>query len=283
MSIKTNNQSTTSNQLRQFRNEEFGELEILTINGKPYFPATECAEKLGYAKARNAIERHCAHALKQGVGVRTGTKADGTPATQIVEKTFIPEGDLYRLIVRSKLPGAERFERWVFDEVLPTIRKYGAYATSDTLDDMLRSPEFAAEILNKLADERKKNAELSALAEGLALKGEYYDKVLLCDTLFPVSVIAKDYGMSAAAFNEMLRGFGVQYKICGTWLLYQKYANNGYTQTRTYRVGERTTTFHTCWTQKGRKFLYDILKWYGILPTAFGDAPLCGGGAEDAR
>jgi len=96
---------------------------VLTIEGKPYFPATECATILGYSKPHNAISRHCPHSLKRGVGVETGCKANGNAATQTVEKIYISEGDLYRLIIRSKLPAAERFERWVFDEVLPTIRQ----------------------------------------------------------------------------------------------------------------------------------------------------------------
>lgn len=105
------------NELKVFQNSEFGELGILLIAGKEYFPATQCAEILGYAKPRNAISCHCKGALKQGVLTEGG----------IQQVNYIPEGDLYRLIVNSKLPAAERFERWVFDEVLPALRKYGSY------------------------------------------------------------------------------------------------------------------------------------------------------------
>ena len=105
------------NELKVFQNSEFGELGILLIDGKEYFPATQCAEILGYVKPRNAISRHCKGALKQGVLTEGG----------IQQVNYIPEGDLYRLIVNSKLPAAERFERWVFDEVLPALRKYGSY------------------------------------------------------------------------------------------------------------------------------------------------------------
>ena len=105
------------NELQVFQNSEFGELGILLIDGKEYFPATQCAEILGYAKLRNAISRHCKGALKQGVLTEGG----------IQQVNYIPEGDLYRLIVNSKLPAAERFERWVFEEVLPALRKYGSY------------------------------------------------------------------------------------------------------------------------------------------------------------
>ena len=105
------------NELKVFQNSEFGELGILLIDGKEYFPATQCAEILGYVKPRNAISRHCKGALKQGVLTEGG----------IQQVNYIPEGDLYRLIVNSKLPAAERFERWVFDEVLPALQKYGSY------------------------------------------------------------------------------------------------------------------------------------------------------------
>ena len=78
---------------------------------------------------------------KCSIGVQTGKKADGSPAVQMVEMLFIPEGDLYRLIAHSKLPSAERFEQWVFDEVLPAIRKHGAYLTKEKLWEIATSPE----------------------------------------------------------------------------------------------------------------------------------------------
>lgn len=245
-----------SNQIQKFHNDEFGSIDILMIDGKPYFPAKECAETLGYAKSRNAIERHCKGALKRGVLTNGG----------IQEKTYIPEGDLYRLIIRSKLPAAERFEAWLVDEVLPTIRKYGAYATSDTLDELLRSPKFAEHLISRLEQERNKTAVLEELTTELAPKAAYCDLILQCKNTLPVSLIAKDYGMSAISFNALLYDFGIQYPIGGTWVLYQKYAGNGYTHTRTYRVGEKISALHTCWTQRGRLFLYEFLRRYGILP-----------------
>ena len=122
-----------SNQIQKFHSKEFGSVEIMLIDGKPYFPATECARVLGYKNPHKAVIDHC--------------KGDGLTNREVIDKLgrkqdvkYISEGNLYRLIIRSKLPAAERFECWVFDEVLPTIRKYGAYATEDTLDEMLRNP-----------------------------------------------------------------------------------------------------------------------------------------------
>lgn len=115
------------NELRVFQNSEFGDLGVMEIEGKPYFPATACAKKLGYENQRDAILRHCPSVVKHDVGVCTGVNADGDPAMQTVTMNFIPEGDLYRLIAHSRLPAAVRFEKWVFDEVLPTIRQTGGY------------------------------------------------------------------------------------------------------------------------------------------------------------
>ena len=246
-------------QTQQFYNREFGYIDILMIDDKPYFPATDCASILGYSKPHNAIARHCRYSLKRGV------PHPQSPGKEI-EVNFIPEGDLYRLIIRSKLPAAERFEKWVFDDVLPTIRKYGAYATDDTLDELLRSYEYAEKLFENLEAEREKSAVLEELATDMAPKALYCDVILQCKNTVPVSIIAKDYGMSAANFNELLHGFGVQYKMSGTWLLYQKYARKGYTKTLTYHVNGYTAAMHTSWTQKGRLFLYELLKKFGILP-----------------
>jgi len=243
-----------SNQIQKFHSDEFGSLEVTMINGKPYFPASECAKLLGYSKPRNAVERHCRYALKQGV-------PHPQNPNKIIEINYIAEGDLYRLIIRSKLPAAIRFESWLCDVVLPSLRKYNAYIMPDTLEEMIQSPEFTAALLEELQKERAKTAEL-------APKANYYDKILSCKRTIPVSLIAKEYGLSASSFNILLHELGLQYKIAGTWLLYQQYAGMGYTQTKTYYYSENEATLHTCWTQRGRVFLYDFLLKHGIEPLA---------------
>ena len=255
-----------TNQIQQFHSSEFGTLEILTTDGKPYFPATDCAKILGYSRPHNAVERHCPHSLKRGVGVKTGCKADGSPATQTIEKTFIPEGDLYRLIIRSKLPAAIRFETWVFDTVLPSIRAHGAYITDVVLKAAEQSQEFASELFRKLREERAVNETLRDEVETLSPKARYYDLILQSENAIPISVIAQDYGMSAQKLNSMLNYLGVQYRVGGTWVLYREFAGLGYTQTRTYYKSGGISVMHTSWTQKGRKFLYEMLNGYGILP-----------------
>jgi len=143
-----------------FENSEFGKLEVIEIDGKPYFPATECAKVLGYANPQKAIRDHC-----------KGVNEMGTPTHGGVQiKKFIPEGDLYRLIIRSQLPSAERFERWVCDEVLPSIRKHGAYVTPSLIDQMLADPDMMIRLLTELKEERAKAAALADKVEEQAIE-----------------------------------------------------------------------------------------------------------------
>lgn len=189
--------------------------------------------------------------------------------------TVINESGLYSLILGSKLPTARRFKRWVTSEVLPTIRRHGVYA----VDEVLANPDMLIEALLQLKAEREIN---QALKETVAVqnqqivemkpKASYYDVVLNCKDLVAISVIAKDYGWSANRMNQYLHQKGVQYKQGNKiWLLYQKYAEMGYTNTKTHSYpgndGTMHTAVHTYWTQQGRLFIYELLKSDGILPT----------------
>lgn len=251
--------------MKIFNHKEFGELSILIINGKEYFPASRCAAILGYTNTRDAISRHCRGVVKHDI-------IDNLGRTQ--ETNFIPEGDLYRLIIRSNLPKAEQFERWVFDEVLPSIRKFGLYATDALIDDILNNPDLGIKLFTeyKQAKERAKQLELETAKQKqiigeLRPKASYYDLIVQNKSLVPITKIAKDYGMSGRAMNKLLHELGVQYKMGNTWLLYQDYADQGYTQSKTHTIDAERSVMHTYWTQKGRLFLYDLLKnKRGFLP-----------------
>ena len=247
------------NQLQVFENEEFGKLEILMIEDKPHFPATECATVLGYSKPHDAVSRHCRYSVKHGV-------PHPQSPNKVIAVNFIPEGDLYRLIIRSKLPAAEKFERWVFDEVLPSIRKHGAYVTDEALKAAVKSQDFAFDLFQKLLTEKGRNIVLQGEVKALTPKAQYCDVILQCKNTVPVSIIAKDYGYSAVAFNRLLHGLRIQYKCGKTWLLYQGFAGKGYTQSLTYYTADGIAAIHTHWTQKGRMFLYNALRREGILP-----------------
>ena len=250
----------SESKLLLFNNEEFGEIRTLLIDGEPWFVGKDVAEVLGYAKTRNAVAQHVddedkTPALIQG-GCSTGSQTT----------TIINESGLYCLILKSKLPAAKRFKRWVTTEVIPAIRKHGAYMTTETLYKTMSDPRELAKLLNALADEKDKNKKLTADNALLSVKAKYYDKILASPDAIPVTFIAKDYGMSASAFNRMLYHYGIQYPLRKSWCLYQDYAEKGYTQTKTYSYSENRVCVHTCWTQKGRLFLYEFLKSNGILP-----------------
>ena len=136
---------TDNSSVQTFSNTEFGSLDVVMIDNKPYFPATKCAEILGYVNPRKAIIDHC-----KGVTIRDSLSLGGKQPTK-----YIPEGDLYRLIVRSNLPSAERFEKWVFDEVLPSIRKHGVYVTPEKLVEFLATPESMIQIFTALHNEQQ--------------------------------------------------------------------------------------------------------------------------------
>lgn len=116
------------NSLQIFNSEEFGEIRTIEIDGKPYFVGTDVAKALGYSNPRKAIIDHC-----KGV-----TKRDTPTSSGIQSMSYINEGDLYRLIMKSKLPSAEKFESWVMDEVLPTIRKTGSYQKPMTVAEQIQ-------------------------------------------------------------------------------------------------------------------------------------------------
>jgi prophage antirepressor-like protein len=143
-----------------FRNSEFGSIRVIEEDGKYLFCGSDVAKALGYAKPRNAIHTHCKGALKRG------SLTDGG----VQELTFIPEGDVYRLIVHSRLPGAERFEKWVFDEVLPTIRRSGGYMTPSLLEEAARRPEILLSFADQLLAEHEKTGVLPGRWSGCGRK-----------------------------------------------------------------------------------------------------------------
>lgn len=127
-------------ELQIFRHPDFGEMGLIEIDGKPYFPATACAKMLGYKRPADAIASHCKGSVKHRVLTTGGEQ----------EIKIIPEGDLYRLITHSRLPKAEEFERWVFDEVLPTIRRQGSYMPDITAIIRQTVAETVAEVMKQM-------------------------------------------------------------------------------------------------------------------------------------
>ena len=240
-------------------------VRTVNINGEPRFIGRDVAAVLGYKETAKAVRQHV-DADDKGVAILD------TPGGK-QEITIINESGLYSLILSSKLPSAKKFKRWVTSEVLPSIRKHGLYAT----DELIDNPDVAIAAFTALKEEREKVKTLETtvamqnqqIAE-LQPKATYYDKVLNCPGLVTTTTIAKDYGWSAIKLNGYLHEHGIQYKQGDIWHLYQQYAEKGYAATRTSifegKDGEQRSREHTYWTQKGRLFLYDLLKTDNILP-----------------
>lgn len=246
------------NEIMLFKHEEFGEVRTLVIDGEPWFVGKDITNALGYANHSKALNDH----------VDSDDKLNNESLSSLGQRGgwLINESGLYSLILSSKLPSAKKFKHWVTSKILPSLRKYGAYFTPEALYQSLCKPENLIEILHALADEQKRNTDLSVENAQLSVKARYYDEILNSKNNVPVTQIAKDYGMSAIAFNKMLHEYGIQYPIRNSWVLYAEYANNGYTQSKTYKYAENKASMHTCWTQKGRLFLYEFLRERGVLP-----------------
>lgn len=250
----------TDNEIILFKHEEFGEIRTLNIDGEPWFVGKDIAVALGYSAPRNAIQAHVDNEDKTTALIQcTGSEYKSNAV-------IINESGLYSLILSSKLPSAKKFKHWVTAVVLPSLRKHGAYITAETLHKTMSDPRELAKLLTTLADEQDKRRKLEEENAFLSVKANYYDRILNSKNAVPVTQIAKDYGMSAIAFNKMLHEYGIQYPIRGSWVLYAEYANLGYTQSKTYQIGDDKAVMHTCWTQAGRIFLYNFLAERGIMP-----------------
>lgn len=254
------------NDLKIFENEQFGSVRTIEKDNKIYFCGSDVAKALGYAIPSKAVNTHC---KAEGV-----SKMEVPTNGGIQEMLFITEGNVYRLITHSKLPAAEQFEHWVFDEVLPSIRKHGLYAT----EELLNNPDFMIQALTALKEEREKrkqleteNAQQKQIIGELKPRADYTDRILSNKGLVTITQIAKDYGMSGRKMNKILEDLHVQYKQSGQWLLYADYHDKGYTYSKTINItrkdGTPDVTMETKWTQKGRLFIYDLLKSKDILPT----------------
>ena len=145
--------SLKMNELKIFKNPEFGQLRMIFIDGKQYFMASDVAKALGYVRPNDAVSQHCRATVKHSIPI-SGKEQ---------EVNFIPEGDVYRLIIRSKLPKAEEFERWVFDEVLPTIRKQGYYTADNNKNDETKAKLLRAEAMVINAKNRAFNTIMKSI------------------------------------------------------------------------------------------------------------------------
>ena len=244
---------------------EFGKVRTVEAGGRVWFCARDVASALGYANPKDAVNRHC---RPKGVRVHDLLTAGGRQKVK-----FIDEGNLYRLMAGSRLPSAERFESWIFDDLVPQTLKEGGYLLGikgETDSELLSRALLLAENKIKERDRHisvleEKNAQNAIKLSRQAPKVRYFEEVLHSVSTYTTTQIAKELGMSGRELNYRLKLLGVQFRQSGTWMLTARYHKEGYTRTHTHiwqnRNGETGTAMHTVWTERGRLFIHHLLNF----------------------
>lgn len=219
-----------------FNNAEFGRVRVIEEDGNYLFCAKDVAEALGYAVPRKAIYDHCRYVLKRNV-------PHPQSETKTVQMLFISEGDVYRLIVHSKLPSAERFERWVFDEVLPALRKNGIYITDPLVRQFARDPDFAHAVVDALYEQTDR-------VNRLLPKADYFDAFVDPGDAVPIRIAAKQLGVSEHWLVRLLVGCRMLYRCNGRLVPFADKRFRGM-----FTVKERRTMV----TPLGKQVLHDFI------------------------
>lgn len=252
------------------------QVEVFEFKGQVLFNPYHVAECLDIKNVRDNIAKMNEKQVMKLTNLDVG-KADIRKLNNAGEN-FLTESGVYKLIFKSHKPDAEKFQDWVVDEVLPTIRKHGAYMTPEKIEEVLLNPDVIINLATQLKQERELNEKLDLTVrsqekqiEELKPLAAYVKTILNNKSLVTVEQIAQDYGMSAQKLNKTLHELHIQYKGGnGQWILYQAHKQFGYVHSETISFkrsdGRPDTTMHTKWTQKGRMFLYEKLKEQGILP-----------------
>ena len=241
-----------------FNNPEFGDVRIVDNNGEVFFVGRDAATALSYSNPNDALAKHVPDKYKRVSRI-------ATPGGE-QNMTLINEAGLYKLVMRSKLPSAERFSDWVCEEVLPSIRKTGLYINP--------AAPINPDLLIKLGNDMKqlqaeRDAALTKVAE-LTPPAEYCEKVLKSKEHLTSELIAKEYGENAHWLHETLINYDVLYmrrrgKRC-YYYMKAPYDKGGYRDSETVTLERGRTVVSHYWTQKGRHFVYHVLKRHGILP-----------------
>lgn len=202
------------NELKIFENEAFGAVRVVDVNGEPWFAASDVARALGYANPQEATREHCKKVNK----IAQSSESLPSVNTPPVYINIIPESDVYRLIMRSKLPDAERFQDWVVEEVLPAIRRHGGYLTPARLEEVLLNPDTIIQLASDLKAEREKRLALEARAEADRPKVVFAESIEVAKTSILVGEMAKLIKQSTGCdmgqnrFFDWLRRHGYLHK-----------------------------------------------------------------------
>lgn len=236
------------NQMKLFQNPEFGSIRVIEEDGKYLFCGSDIAASLGYSNPRDALRRHCKGVVKRDALTEGGSQ----------QLSFIPEGDVYRLIVHSKLPSAERFERWVFEEVLPSIRKHGAYLTREKLWEMATSPEALMKLCADLLAEREKTTALRNENAWLAGKAVYYDLFVDLKHNTNLRTAAKELEVPERQFIRFLLERGFVYRTpAGSIMPYAGSLRKGLFTVKDYCCNGHTGSY-TLVTPEGKRRLHAL-------------------------
>ena len=272
------------NSIQIFNNPQFGEIRTAGNSNNPMFCLTDVCKAVGLS-AKGVNQRLCDEVISN------------YPITDSLGRTqqalFVNEDGLYDVILDSRKPEARLFRKWVTSDVLPSIRKTGGYLATKQDDTpeliMARALQVAQATIDKhnarikqleaentekrkaIEQAEEQVVQLSETVASMKPKVDYCDIILQSKETVATTQIAQDYGMTAKAFNILLRNFGIQHKVAGQWILYAPYLPLGYVQSEsipiTHTDGRKTTKLFSKWTQKGRLFLYEELKKHGILPS----------------
>ena len=253
------------NEVMVFNNEMFGDLRVVIIDNKEYFVGIDIAKALDYSNASKAVSTHCKHSIKRTIDVRSQNGNSHSKSRNTQEMTLITEGDIYRLIIKSHMPEAERFERWVFDEVLPQIRQTGGYIPIKEEDDELTIMSKAFMIAQKTIDNKQQQIEQQQqtineqqqVIESQRPKADYYDTTLCPNKLITTTDIAKDLGMTAIELNKILVDKKILYKYGKTYYPYAKYNFLVKEKYCDYVISEHSQFLK--WTEKGREWIIKIV------------------------
>lgn len=243
-------------ELTIFENETFGAVRTaLSENGVPLFCANDVAKALGYSNHKKAIRTHC----KGGTDVGTPTPGG------IQNMKYIPEPDIYRLVIKSQLPAAEQFEKWIFEEVLPTIRKYGGYLTPKKIDEIFENSDVLDSFLANMMRLNKKNKKLEKECEQLAPKAEYFDNVIDAGLLINFRTTAKEFGIPPAQLIDFLLSEKYLFRDTKKRLHpMQTYVRSGVFEMKEF-CRNRHVGFQTLITPKGRLQIMDALIVAGLF------------------
>ena len=227
------------NNIEVFENPIFGQIRMVMVDDEPMFCLVDVCRALGISNPTMVAQR---------LDEDERTKLDLGRAG---ESNFITESGLYAVILRSDKPNAKKFRKWVTSEVLPSIRRHGAYATKDTIDKIISNPDYGIALLQSLKEEREKREEAERKNAILSHVNKTYT----------MTEIAKELGLrSANELNRWLSDMHVQYKVNGTWVMYSDYSDKGYEDIKQEVLDSGKVVYHRKITQIGREFIISLFQ-----------------------